>query len=210
MKCNCIRVAFDTQCLHMKLEKCQKRIQFNFNGAEVLEQHAICRLISSFVVTIETTTAYVDGRRNVDKRHCCVFCGMYVYRLPRHYQRYHRHHPRVAALKEKSGEDRNKDLDRFRLEGAYKHNIKVLTENKGSLILPRRPSTEDELRYSYEDYLHCEYCLGFFLKHNLWRHQKNCQFKTEDNPKGTKRRPQRNAVLLLETALQKDKSVKPG
>ena len=147
----------------------------------------------------------------MDKRHCCVFCGILDYRLPRHYKRHHSEHPIIVALKDKSEKERDREYDKLRLEGDFKHNLKVLRNNKGSLILPRRPSKDDELRYTFEDYLHCEYCKGFYLRNNLWRHQKKCQFKSSVNVSTGKRgRPQRNSVLLMETVLPQNKEFKPG
>ena len=134
--------------------------------------------------------------------------------MPRHYRRHHKDHPTVIALQTKTDKkERDREYDRLRLEGAYKHNIKVLSENKGSLILQRRPSMEDEIKYSFEDYLHCEFCKGCYLKTNLWRHQKKCQFRpnqTNGESKKKRRRPQRNAVLLMETVLPKNQNFKSG
>lgn len=168
----------------------------------------------TFSVNIEGTTAYdAAGRRNVDKKQCCVLCGIYDYRLPRHYKRHHKDHPTIIALERKTGKEYDRELDRLRLDGAYKHNIKVLSENKGNLILQRRPSKVDELKYTYEDYLHCEFCKGCYLNTNLWRHQKKCQFRPKETNDGSKKkrgRPQRNSVLLMETVLPKNDSFKPG
>ena len=46
----------------------------------------------------------------------------------------------MVVLQTKTGKEKDGEYDRLRLEGAYKHNIKVLSENKGLLILQCRPS----------------------------------------------------------------------
>ena len=63
------------------------------------------------------------------------------------------------------GEQKQKWLDKLRRDGEYKHNVQVITENKGELILTRRPSAEEKKKeYIVHDYLRCESCIGFFLR----------------------------------------------
>lgn len=115
------------------------------------------------------------------------------------------------ALDDMSDKERETELDKLRLEGDYNHNIKVLAQNKGSLILPRRPSTKDHFKYSYDDYLPCKYCKAFCVKNNLWRHQKTCKFQQKTaTSKEHRGRPQRDAVLLMESVLPQNKQLNQG
>ena len=121
-------------------------------------------------------------------------------RIARHL-RSHSKEDVIKDLEGKTKRESDKILDQLRKEGDYKHNIKVLAENKGFLILPRRPSQDDAEKYSYEDYLPCHKCKGFFLKHNLWRHNKKCKLTNEhlENPKMKTQMQKKGAILLHST-----------
>lgn len=65
-------------------------------------------------------------------------------------------------------------LDKHRNLGNFNHNVEVLMEKKGDLIVGRRPKEEE--RRSPEQYLPCQYCLVFYVAKELWRHTKKCPF----------------------------------
>ncbi|XP_069109788.1 uncharacterized protein [Argopecten irradians] len=153
-------------------------------------------------IVINETTAYKDGRRVVDKQHNCLFCNKLQLRIGRHLQTVHKNEPQVQQILGTSmKKEKEKKLDKLRLEGDYKHNINVLKSNTGFLILARRPSSNSckQKNYLHTDFLPCEFCLGFFLKTELWRHRSNCLFAPTETKKHT--RVQRNSVLLLESSV---------
>lgn len=61
--------------------------------------------------------------------------------------------------------------------GDFHYNIKRITENKGHLIVERRPTTEKDSN----EFLPCPHCLGFFVRSELWRHAKECPFRCQNN-----------------------------
>jgi hypothetical protein len=53
--------------------------------------------------------------------------------------------------------------------------LQVLEAGKGELVVARRPG--EESRYGPADYLPCEYCYKFVMKHSLHLHIKTCCMK---------------------------------
>lgn len=165
-------------------------------------------------VVVRSTTAYIDGHRVTDKQHSCVLCGKLYHRIARHLQTVHKDDTAVTAVTSRTKNEKRKGLDKLRLEGDYRHNINVLTNNDGNLIVARRPSTNSAETYSYSEYLPCEYCKGFYLRNDLWRHRAKCEFAptmatTEDQSR-PKERVQRNSVLLLQSSLPDNKDLHKG
>ena len=153
-------------------------------------------------VEIQTTTAYFDGKRVNNKLHCCVFCSKLYYRISRHLKT-HRKEDEIKVLKQISSiKDRRKELDRLRLRGDFLHNQKVIEENNGQLIVARCPS-ENDRAYKLSDFTPCEYCKGYFIRWELWRHQVSCQFKPPKKDLRKRNRPQRNSVIFMESSKQK-------
>ena len=81
------------------------------------------------------------------------------------------------------------------------HNISVMNENKGYLILGRTPSN-DERKYKVSDFAPCEHCRGFYVRWELWRHQKKCKFAPSRDEK-RRNNAQRNSVILMESSKSK-------
>ena len=97
--------------------------------------------------------------------------------------------------------EKQKELDRLRLKGDFHHNVSVMNNNTGTLIVCRRPGVESGEGYQPDDFIRCEYCRGFYLRWELWRHQKNCKF-AKKNPVNKGSQPQRNGVIILENSKQ--------
>ena len=83
----------------------------------------------------------------------------------------------AQIMSKRDSKGREKGLAKLRLDGDYQYNIEVLNNNQGSLIVSRRPSATDENNYSYQDFLPCEHCKGFYPRKDLWRHRQKCLFK---------------------------------
>lgn len=78
----------------------------------------------------------------------------------------------------KKSKDRVAKLEILANEGNFKHNIKVLREQKGELVVGRRSNTDDSDAVRHpKDYLPCEYCLKFVLRRHLWEHIHRCEIR---------------------------------
>ena len=53
----------------------------------------------------------------------------------------------------------------------------MIEAGAGELVVARRPNENAERQYKAYDFLPCEFCLGFFLKHSLWHHASKCTLK---------------------------------
>lgn len=84
-----------------------------------------------------------------------------------------------AVALPKGSKARKKELERIRLQGKYYHNIRVLETGSGEIIPYRR--SQEQLKPS--DFLSCPSCLGFFKKDELWKHNKACLFKVDNQEK---------------------------
>lgn len=141
-----------------------------------------------------------EGKGRVyDKKQACYYCGKLVCKIARHYEQKHQSEREVAiALSfSKGSPTRKKHLEKLRLLGNYHHNVTVLETGKGELILKRRPTSAEKC--IPDDYLPCNYCLGFFKRQELWKHIRACGAKPKDgNPNAPKyQKVQAKAKLLL-------------
>ena len=117
------------------------------------------------------------GNRVWDKRHCCVFCYNIFAKLPCHFEQKHSDELEVIealSLPLKSTERRMKWRELMN-KGDFRWNRKAVMESKGTIIPFKRSGTKD--KYKASDYLSCENCFAFFLKHELWRHAQKCPGK---------------------------------
>ena len=78
------------------------------------------------------------------------------------------------------------------------HNITVTNENQGILLVARRP-TDGIGQYEPSDFLPCEHCKGYYVRWEVWRHQKKCKFAPSKDKK-RKNRAQQNSVILMESS----------
>jgi len=111
-----------------------------------------------------------------DKLHACYFCRKLVTNICRHYVTIHKREARVQEIL--AVDDcrlRADEIDRLRLVGDYHHNLHVLSEKTGQLIVVRRPTANSNLGGA--DFLPCQFCLGFFYRNELWRHCSGCKFR---------------------------------
>ena len=114
------------------------------------------------------------GSQKYAKRQYCIFCSEDrppITRVDRHIERWHQDQPEVQHLQtlEKSSRERKAAFKELRNEGNFRHNIKVLKENEGTLIVVRRPGTNETI--SPRRFTPCLSCLGFFTKQDLCRHE---------------------------------------
>ena len=109
----------------------------------------------------------------------------------RHIEKKHKAEKEVQKLEKllKHSQERNNACALLCHRGNFLHNIKVLKEGHGSLIVVRHPN--EELSACY--FLPCPDCLGFFGKDDLWRHNCPADFKSSKQLKRGAR------ALLLES-----------
>ncbi|KAK3587407.1 hypothetical protein CHS0354_028786 [Potamilus streckersoni] len=118
-----------------------------------------------------------DGRRIYNKKLACFYCGKLLkHRLKSHLATQHSEEKDVASLLACNKMEQNKGFQLLKNNGNFKHNIKVLEQGKGKLIVVRR-STHSSRE---DDYLPCIHCLGFFRVEELWRHCRKCPFSIEE------------------------------
>ncbi|KAK7475438.1 hypothetical protein BaRGS_00033319, partial [Batillaria attramentaria] len=117
-----------------------------------------------------------NGKRLYNKLQKCKFCEKLSTNLTKHLCSKHQREPEVCNIlsKPKQSKERKLMLERIRNIGNFQHNCAVLKANEGILIPWRSPSEEVDPH----DYIPCEFCLGFFLKKELWRHEENCKFRS--------------------------------
>lgn len=116
-----------------------------------------------------------DNHRVYDKKHACLYCKKLYVKLPQHLEIAHIGKEEVAEYMKlpKNGKERADKIRKLRNKGNYVHNMEVLKNKEGALIVTRRSSKD----VSYKSYLPCEYCYGLFHKRKLWRHVRSCPDK---------------------------------
>lgn len=111
--------------------------------------------------------------RKWDKKHYCIYCKKPQSKIARHLERKHNQEEDVARAIgfPKNSKKRRLLLDQLRYKGDYNHNVTVLQTGQGELVTFRQPTEETDPH----KYLPCNYCYGFFLKHDLWKHEVSCR-----------------------------------
>ena len=145
------------------------------------------------------------GKRVRDKKLVCFVCKSKVLWLSRHLEKCHHDNFLVAQVMAKSGHARQCGLKRLRNLGSFKHNIDVLKQGEGELMVVRRTSG----KHSHDMYLPCTRCYGFFYQYDLWRHRCPCRHEETDEPEESNSRSADSidgSRSLLEGALQSENS----
>ncbi|XP_056001324.1 uncharacterized protein LOC125677270 [Ostrea edulis] len=154
-------------------------------------------IISSTVKDVEVQqSGNQDGIRVWDKVHYCVYCEKGFTNITKHYLGVHSNETDVQHIKSHPLKSTNRKLALMKLRnsGDFQHNYEVLRTRHGTLVTFTRNWNET----SADQFLPCQYCLGFFLKSSLWRHTKNCPFAPERKEKYRKVSSQ--SMLLLPTS----------
>ncbi|XP_062608302.1 uncharacterized protein LOC134270140 [Saccostrea cucullata] len=120
------------------------------------------------------------GSRKYDKQFMCLFCETPQAKLPRHFKSKHSNEIDVARyLAEQDPSVKNKMLKRLRNLGAHQHNLNVIREKKGSLIVAYRQSEETH----WSEYSPCPHCLGYYTSCVLWKHVRRCELAPSQRQK---------------------------
>ena len=157
-------------------------LQFNA-GYYAAQMYKIQRFVLFPGEIIIQSTCSSDSR-DYTKKQWCYFCGTAKLKMARHLQTKHSDVLEIASLpkmikdaQESQTQQRKCVLDKYRNLGNFQHNVDVITEKKGVLIVGRRPPSGHS--YNYTDYMPCNYCLVFYVKKELWRHVKTCKAKNK-------------------------------
>jgi len=100
-------------------------------------------------------------------------------------------------------EERQKILTKLRNEGNHNHNNKVLKAGRGEIQVVYRSSSTSQL--SHHDYVPCCFCLGWYVKPELWKHVKRCtlnESKAQSKTRSHKRIGHLLKELPAETSAQ--------
>ena len=121
----------------------------------------------------------------------CPYCAKAYERLDKHLLLGKKHAADCSELRKLKNPKRAKSLAELRKLGNFNHNIKILKEKTGEIIVCKRPTMET----SYDLFLPCSSCLGFYAYDDLWRHQ--CPGKKEG------KRVVKKAKAFSESAMNK-------
>ncbi|XP_048058438.1 uncharacterized protein LOC125275496 isoform X2 [Megalobrama amblycephala] len=121
----------------------------------------------------------IGGSRVYNKRHYCLYCRKPYAKMARHLEGSHEKKPDVAKALSfpKGSKERRKLLDYIRNRGNYAHNAAVMKSGKGELVPCKRPPKEAQ----GDDFMHCVYCQGLFIRKVLWRHLRSCRLKPQSS-----------------------------
>ncbi|XP_007540817.2 uncharacterized protein LOC103129598 [Poecilia formosa] len=110
-----------------------------------------------------------------DKKNYCFVCGKPQSKIARHLKVHEKTNAEVAqALAQpKASKLRKKILGQLRNKGNSTHNKEVYKSGSGLLKIKRKP----KLKYNINQYVHCMFCQGLFLRNHLWRHARKCTSK---------------------------------
>ncbi|XP_070538112.1 uncharacterized protein [Ptychodera flava] len=151
--------------------------------------------LSSSSKNIKVQVTNNIGKRKWDKQYYCVYCENPYAKLPRHFEQKHSNEVDVchALSYPKGSKQRKMCLKRLANKGNHAHNMKVMEKGEGCIAVKKRPTYE----VSGEDYLPCEHCLAYFVKKDLWRHDRVCTMKPANEKAASYRRVQARSSLLL-------------
>ena len=119
------------------------------------------------IAHIKNAKKTIENARIYDQRHACFFCGELCSKIACHLMTKHKVECQVAEalLHKKNSPERKKRLTKLRLRGDYHFNMTTLETGEGELIVVRRPGQGESC--TINDFLPCEYCLGFMKNWDL-------------------------------------------
>ena len=100
-------------------------------------------------------------------------------KLARHLTSLHQNETTVAqviAKKFTNPKKYNLGLKRLKCLGNFVHNVKTLKQKKCDIVVVKRPTKSRKV----SEYLPCIHCYGFYVQDELWKHVKNCDFKSHE------------------------------
>ncbi|KAK7485782.1 hypothetical protein BaRGS_00022963 [Batillaria attramentaria] len=134
------------------------------------------------------------GERTVPKpqKHVCLFCHKPQSRLSRHLGSQHGGEKAlVPYLNARKGDEKKRELAKLRNAGDHQHNIGVLRNKEGTMVVKRRK--RQDCTVDIDNFVTCPNCFGLFQKKDLYRH-KCAEAQREHGPR---RELARRGKLLL-------------
>jgi hypothetical protein len=108
----------------------------------------------------------------------CYFCGSLQAHIKRHWFSVHQYEPEVMELSRlKIAGDRMKHMIKLKNLGNHKHNMKVISDKKGKLLV----KSMSKRQVSYKDFATCGKCFCYLPKEELDQHNGECQEVEKDN-----------------------------
>lgn len=130
-----------------------------------------------------------NGKRTFDKQIPCFFCFTTTSQIQRHLRDQYSDEAEVQAItSEMDPKEKSKKMTTLRNRGIHSHNCK---EGKEVLIVSYRQSTPT----FYEDYGPCDFCLGYYVETDLWKH--SCELRPNHSKKAHKERPAVSCKFLM-------------
>jgi hypothetical protein len=159
--------------------------------------------LDSVIVPLYESSA--DGSRKYDKKLACYFCEkILLQKMKRHLETVHKEEPEVESILSKPKAQQELLFASLVCRGNFNHNVRILDQGVGELIVGRRPTTA----MKPEDYLPCIHCLSFYLSRDLYAHTASCRFKPRESNEPESNKDNKNilgkARMLLSGALHQD------
>ncbi|XP_051279773.1 uncharacterized protein LOC127376693 isoform X2 [Dicentrarchus labrax] len=148
--------------------------------------------------TVVLPTSNTKIKRVYDRRNYCPFCSKPISKMARHLESIHSDKKEVAAAFQypKSSRERQKIWNRLINQGNFAHNKNVLKSGKGQLAVRKRPKHTGQA----QDFIHCLYCRGLYVKNALYRHMRLCPEKARNGNESKIGRPRIALRCVLETS----------
>ena len=112
-------------------------------------------------------------KKSYDKIHYCLFCKKAISsKMSRHLVKVHKDEERVqkSLSLPKGSKERVHLLQMLTNEGNFEHNIAVMSQGIGQIVVGRRSAGERQVSH----YTVCSFCKKWETKRNLWRHSQKC------------------------------------
>ena len=144
-------------------------------------------------------------KRKHDKEHICYYCGSCVIKIGRHLMNQHYDIEEVKTIlkMDLGSHERKNALSILTLKGDFLHNCHVIKEQKGILLVLRRPDAINQCASDPDLYIPCIYCLGFIQRTQAYKHVKSC-CQLQINPDNSTDEVKSNRIVKHSKSLTKN------
>ena len=132
------------------------------------------KAVKVFQLTADISIQF-EGKQKV---HFCVFCNKLQKVISRHLKEMHGDEDAIRDLKTMPRKEQARFLTELKNRGDHVNNLKVIEEQKGMLVVARKPNNPNAVKL--EDFGPCQ-CLKWLLKDQLFDHQTFCPANPERN-----------------------------
>ena len=123
----------------------------------------------------------------------CFYCGCTVHSIRQHLQRRHHEETEVERIltnlkilknfkifNTKSSSEYIQDLTKLVNIGTFSHNVRVLNSGTGDFMVTKLSGKYSTMSCSYDDFLPCSFCYGFFLAKKISSHGMKCKLSNRE------------------------------